>query len=91
LIDLPALMDELANRQVDSVMVEGGARIITSFVKLKLVDLFVITVSPKLVGGLPVIDAESFKAAPFLQLKEVHYQQLGQDLVIWARPAWNDL
>jgi hypothetical protein len=38
-----------------------------------------------------VIDAESFKAAPFLQLKEVHYQQLGQDLVIWARPAWNDL
>jgi 3,4-dihydroxy 2-butanone 4-phosphate synthase/GTP cyclohydrolase II len=91
LIDLPALMDELANRQVDSVMVEGGARVITSFVKLKLVDLFVITVSPKLVGGLPVIDAESFKAAPFLQLKEVHYQQLGQDLVIWARPAWNDL
>ena len=91
LIDLPALMDELANRQVDNVMVEGGARVITSFVKLKLVDLFVITVSPKLVGGLPVIDAESFKAAPFLQLKEVHYQQLGQDLVIWARPAWNDL
>ena len=91
LIDLPALMDELANRQVDSVMVEGGARVITSFVKLKLVDLFVITVSPKLVGGLPVIDAESFKAAPFLQLKEVHYQQLGQDIVIWARPAWNDL
>ena len=91
LIDLPALMDELANRQVDNVMVEGGARVITSFVKLKLVDLFIITVSPKLVGGLPVIDAESFKAAPFLQLKEVHYQQLGQDLVIWARPAWNDL
>ena len=91
LIDLPALMDELANRQVDSVMVEGGARVITSFVKLKLVDLFVITVSPKLVGGLPVIDAESFKASSFLQLKEVHYQQLGQDIVIWARPAWNDL
>lgn len=91
LIDLPALMDELANRQVDNVMVEGGARVITSFVKLKLVDLFVITVSPKLVGGLPVIDAESFKASSFLQLKEVHYQQLGQDLVIWARPAWNDL
>jgi 3,4-dihydroxy 2-butanone 4-phosphate synthase/GTP cyclohydrolase II len=91
LLDLPALMDELAKRQVDSVMVEGGARVITSFVKLKLVDLFVITVSPKLVGGLPVIDAESFKASPFLQLKEVHYQQLGQDLVIWARPGWGEL
>ena len=91
LIDLPALMDELANRQVDNVMVEGGARVITSFVKLKLVDLFVITVSPKLVGGLPVIDAESFKASSFLQLKEVHYQQLGQDLVIWARPGWGEL
>jgi len=90
LIDLLALMGELDRRNVDSIMVEGGARVITSFIKLKLADLFVVTVSPKLVGGLPVIDTASFKAAPHIQLKDVHYQRLGADLIIWARPNWGD-
>jgi GTP cyclohydrolase II len=90
LIDLSALMDELAQRTIDSIMVEGGARVITSFVKLKLVDLFVVTVSPKLVGGLPVIDTASFKASSYIQLKDVHYQRLGVDLIIWARPNWGN-
>jgi len=90
LIDLLALMEDLAQRRVDSIMVEGGAKVITSFVRLKLVDLFVITVSPKLVGGLSVIDAKSFKAASCIQLKDVHYQRLGVDLIIWARPNWGD-
>jgi riboflavin-specific deaminase-like protein len=89
-IDLLALMETLARRQINSMMVEGGARVITSFVKLKLVDLFVITVSPKLVGGLPVIDARSFKTASHLELTDVHYQRLGGDLVVWARPDWKD-
>jgi riboflavin-specific deaminase-like protein len=90
LIDLLVLMDTLARRQIDSIMVEGGARVITSFVRLKLVDLFVITVSPKLIGGLPVIDAGSFRATAGLQLKDVHYQRLGADLIIWARPNWSN-
>jgi riboflavin-specific deaminase-like protein len=91
MIELSALMKVLAKREVDSIMVEGGARVITSFVKLKLVDLFIITVAPKLVGGLPVIDAESFKAISFVGLEEVYYQNLGDDLIIWARPHWNTL
>lgn len=90
LIDLRALMDELARRNIDSLMVEGGARVITSFVKLKLADLFVVTVSPKLVGGLPVIDSASYRTDSHIQLKDVHYQRLGVDLIIWARPNWGD-
>jgi len=89
-IDLLALMDTLARRRVNNVMVEGGARVITSFVKSKLVDLIVITIAPKLVGGLPVIDTRSFKPASHLELTDVHYQRLGGDLVVWARPDWKD-
>ncbi len=89
-VDRPAGLDgELANRQVDSVMVERS-----SHYKLCQVEAggFICHHRFSQTGRrLPVIDAESFKAAPFPQLKEVHYQQLGQDLVIWARPAWNDL
>ena len=90
LIDIVALMDILARQQVDNVMVEGGARVITSFIRLKLVDLFVITVAPKLVGGLPVIDARRFKSASHLALTNIHYQRLGGDLVVWARPNWSN-
>ena len=90
LIDLLALMGILARRRVSSIMVEGGARVITSFVNMKLVDLFVITVSPKLVGGLPVIDTRGFKNASALELTDVHYQRLGADLVVWARPDWSN-
>lgn len=89
LIDLFALMEILARRGVDSVMVEGGARVITSFVKLKLVDRFVITVSPKLIGGLSVIDRLSFRGASHIRLTDVSYQNLGGDLVVWARPDWS--
>jgi riboflavin biosynthesis pyrimidine reductase len=71
-------------------MVEGGARIITSFIRLKLVDLFVITVAPKLIGGLPVIDARRSKNASQLTLTDIHYQRLGGDLVVWARPNWRN-
>jgi len=56
---------------------------------LKLADLFVITVSPKLVGGLPVIDARGFKTVSSLKLTDVHYQGLGADLVVWAHPDWS--
>ena len=89
LLDLLDLMEILAHRRINSIMVEGGARVITSFAKLRLVDRFVVTVSPKLVGGLPVINTPGFKAASHVRLTDVHYQSLGTDLIVWARPDWS--
>jgi 3,4-dihydroxy 2-butanone 4-phosphate synthase/GTP cyclohydrolase II len=89
LIDLEALMAVLASRRIDSLMVEGGARVITSFIRRKLADLFVVTVAPKLVGGLPVIETGSLQSDRILQLGDAHLQTLGNDFIIWARPDWN--
>ena len=44
-------------RGIRRLMVEGGARVITSFIRAQLVDLFIITIAPKLVGGLQVMTA----------------------------------
>jgi hypothetical protein len=71
-------------------MGEGGAIVITSFIRLKLVDLFVITVAPKLVGWLPVIDTRRIKNASHLALTDIYYQRLGGELVVWARPIWSN-
>jgi len=89
-IDLQALMKILAAKQINSIMVEGGARVITSFVNCRLVDQFIVTVSPRFVGGLPVIDSEGRKFEPHLELAEVSYHQAGDDLIIWARPKWQE-
>ena len=90
-IDLSTLMAMLSKCEINSIMVEGGAQVITSFINSRLVDQFVITVSPRLVGGLQVIDSKGLKTGSNLTLDQVSYQHLGDDLVMWARPVWNDL
>ena len=87
-IDLHALMAMLAEMQVNSIMVEGGAKVITSFVHSGLIDQFIITVSPRLVGGLPVIDSNGLNLNTDLTLGHVSYQRSGNDLIIWTRPDW---
>ena len=81
-----AILDE---KQVNSIMVEGGAKVITSFVNAELIDQFIITVSPRLVGGLPVIDSSGLNLNSNLMLGHVSYQRLGNDLILWTRPEWN--
>ncbi len=88
-IDLHALMAILDEKQVNSIMVEGGAKVITSFVHSELIDQFIITVSPRLVGGLPVIDSSGLNLNSNLMLGHVSYQSLGNDLILWTRPEWN--
>jgi GTP cyclohydrolase II len=96
-VDLHELLHQLAHRRVNSLLVEGGARIITSFLSKELVDQFVITITPFIVGGLhgvekllcsrlikkPVIDY-------FPKIKNYQHQRLGQDLVVWGSVAWED-
>ena len=87
-IDLNALMNLLSEMKINSIMVEGGAQVITSFVNSQLVDQFIITITPKLVGGLQVLNSNRFKALPYLDFKQVHYQHLDDDIIMWARPGW---
>jgi 3,4-dihydroxy 2-butanone 4-phosphate synthase/GTP cyclohydrolase II len=88
-IDLHALMAMLNEKQVNSIMVEGGAKVITSFVQSELIDQLIITVSPRFVGGLQVIDSNGPDMGATLMLGHVSYQRLGNDLIIWTRPDWN--
>lgn len=50
-LDLRQVLVELHNRQVLSVLVEGGSRLSASFIHEKLVDKIFIFLAPKLFGG----------------------------------------
>ena len=86
-IDLEHLLQELGKRGADSLMVEGGARVIRSFLRARLVNHLVLTVAPTLVGGLPAVGRNG-SGSVGLSLSEPHYQQLGKDLILWGEPEW---
>ncbi len=88
-VDLAALLQRLAEMGVNSLMVEGGAQIITSFLAARLVDQVVLTVAPMLVGGLRVMDyLGRTQVNCFPRLLQVSYQRLGEDLVLRGEPHW---
>jgi len=50
-VDLVTLLAALHDRDVGSVLVEGGAEMITAFLRARLVDRLVICVAPKILGA----------------------------------------
>lgn len=87
-LDLHRTLALLHARGLRRLMVEGGARVITSFIRAQLVDLFIITIAPKLVGGLPVLAAPPNGTEAPMVLTVLHCEHLESDLVLWARPVW---
>jgi GTP cyclohydrolase II len=88
-VDLDGLLQYLGSVGINSLMVEGGAQIITSFLASQLVDQVVLTIAPLLVGGLRVVGHLGHSALRrFPRLRNVSYQQLGEDLVLRGEPDW---
>jgi 3,4-dihydroxy 2-butanone 4-phosphate synthase/GTP cyclohydrolase II len=86
----------LGQEGIRSVMVEGGAQVITAFLQTRLVNCVVITISPLMVGGLHAIeepllgDPGSLKSPnhfPYIDNLGVH--RLEEDLLVWGRPQWS--
>jgi 3,4-dihydroxy 2-butanone 4-phosphate synthase/GTP cyclohydrolase II len=90
-VDLAALLQHLGKLGINSLMVEGGAQIITSFLAARLVDQMVLTIAPLLVGGLRVMDyLGQTQMNCFPRLRQVTYQRLGEDLVLRGEPHWEN-
>jgi diaminohydroxyphosphoribosylaminopyrimidine deaminase / 5-amino-6-(5-phosphoribosylamino)uracil reductase len=80
-------MDELFERGIKHVMVEGGPTLASRFVQLDLVDEFLVYLAPKLLGGeklsIGSIDVPSIDKAKQLEFFEI--KQLGEDVLLVAR------
>ncbi len=82
-VDLIAAVQCLADLGVKRLMVEGGASVINSFLHSRLVDYCVITVVPKLIGGVKAVDKLCpSDDLPPLSIAGCRYQPLGGDLII---------
>lgn len=85
-VDLAALLQRLEKRGVRHLLVEGGARILTSFLESKLVDYLVVTISPRFVGGVRPLDARELSSFP--SLVSWRSERVGEDLVVAGGLVW---
>jgi len=85
-INLATMLERLADMGINSVMVEGGARIITNVLLERLADFLVLTVAPVLVGGLRAVsDLGQSDPANFVRIENRGYRWLGEDLILWGQ------
>lgn len=87
-VSLPELVAHLGKRDMQGVLLEGGATLAWSFVRERLVDRLVLYLAPKLVGGADapgVLMGEGF--APIggaAALRIVSAERIGDDLRVEA-------
>ncbi|MDH7603299.1 MAG: bifunctional diaminohydroxyphosphoribosylaminopyrimidine deaminase/5-amino-6-(5-phosphoribosylamino)uracil reductase RibD [Melioribacter sp.] len=83
-IDLLKALSILAERKIISVLVEGGSKVFSSFIKQKLEDEILIFLSPKILGnGLPLcsnLGIKSLSKAINYSIKDV--DKIGDDALI---------
>jgi diaminohydroxyphosphoribosylaminopyrimidine deaminase/5-amino-6-(5-phosphoribosylamino)uracil reductase len=87
-IDLKHLLKKLGEMNISSVLVEGGAAMITTIFRQQLADKLVVITAPKLMGkGIEAIgDLGTLAAGDAMQLSFGRTYRSGDDLVIEARP-----
>jgi len=90
LIDLTLLLKRLLDLNITSLMVEGGAEIITSFLKLRLVDQLVLTISPVFIGGMHAIWPLQLDLTNPPILENMSWETYGSDIVLRADMAWKN-
>ena len=86
-IDLQGLLKALGERNISSLLVEGGARVITSFLRQKLADRLVVAIAPKILGkGSDAVgELDIAQISQSLPLKFQKITRVGEDVVIEAR------
>lgn len=85
-VDFAALMRELGQREIDSVLIEGGGAIHGTVLKSGLARKVYCYIAPKLIGGRDApspVEGDGFsQMREALPITEVQVKQLGEDLCI---------
>ena len=86
-VDLRHLLSILGERGISSVLVEGGAGVITSLLRRNLVDKVVIAIAPKMMGkGIETVGELNIReVSQALKLSFRKIYRMGEDLIIETR------
>ncbi len=82
-VALLPLLSALHARGIESLMVEGGATVIRSFLRERLADQAIVTIALRLMGGYHLLGGHQ----PGMQFIEPQHRQFENDLVVWGELA----
>jgi 3,4-dihydroxy 2-butanone 4-phosphate synthase/GTP cyclohydrolase II len=85
-LDLASTLRQLRQEGVERLMVEGGAQVLQSMLDQQLADLAVITIAPRLLGGLSALATSNAVILP--RLIQPVWKPTGDDMVVWASLDW---
>ena len=92
--DLVAVLRVLAERDIQSVLVEGGTEVAGAFCDAKLVDKVTFIAAPLIIGGNDAPNAIGGRGASDLtkamRLANISIDRLGEDIEITGYPAWTE-
>ena len=79
-VDLKVLLQRLSELRIKTLLVEGGSKVITAFLREKLVDRVLVITAPKIIGrGINSVGVLQGKR---IRLSEVKVFQSGEDFVV---------
>jgi diaminohydroxyphosphoribosylaminopyrimidine deaminase / 5-amino-6-(5-phosphoribosylamino)uracil reductase len=89
-LNLQQVLRELAQRQLTSLIVEGGATAAAAFIEQRLIDKATFFIAPKIIGGREAVPAIGGAGAAYLRdaltLREIEIARHGDDLEITGYP-----
>lgn len=80
-VSLPDALAYLRQESHSSVMVEGGAQILSAFLTHCLANFVLITIAPLLLGGVSAVQISPARRP----LRDVHWQPCGEDMVLLGK------
>lgn len=87
---LPSLLASLHAKGIRRLMVEGGAEVIRAFLRAKLVDAVIITISPTYLGGYKSVNNLDLPAEQLPKISPLHSQHLGADIILWGPASFTE-
>jgi diaminohydroxyphosphoribosylaminopyrimidine deaminase/5-amino-6-(5-phosphoribosylamino)uracil reductase len=89
-VDLAQLLKKAGENQIASLLVEGGSKVFTSFLKEKLVDKIYYFLSPRILGkGLDSFgDLGIKKILDSITLRDCEIKRFKNDFLITGYPVW---
>jgi len=86
--DLKVLMKKLAQRGINSLLIEGGGKVNASALEMGLVDKVLFFIAPKIIGGrdsiTPVEGNGVRKVDDAILLREIKLKRFGEDILVEA-------
>jgi diaminohydroxyphosphoribosylaminopyrimidine deaminase/5-amino-6-(5-phosphoribosylamino)uracil reductase len=84
-VPIPSLLRALAERGVQSLLVEGGSRVHGAFISAALVDSVAFFLAPSLVGaGRPIVQGRGLDWRNPLRLGPIEVHAIGEDVLLQA-------